>query len=512
MNSITTMLPDSCLLLRDGVQTTVSARDIVPGYIPYISPGNKTPADIRFVEVYSDATFDPSTLTVRIVVSTAFIPKGLPIALTVPLTITAKLTRKNKTLCKPLKTVATLGSISVILSDKTVICRRTDRNQMSVADINMCGGSNMTPEVAQANVKQQQLEARGLNIIEQLRAISGLFYSGEFDAATQRLPLPKKKINGDATDQMVLGLSDSLRDVKEPWRWWKKTYELNFNSKNDLINIQGAPDVLIGKCSKYVSTKGDTWPFDANVRSRIEEITNTWSSQVSYEQILSDSSSSQFEDELLQHSKDGLTFVGIVTQAIAIDCRTITNPGTMKSVSALRRNSFGYPSSSPETQVTDFTSNPLKSINVLARTTHEQKFCIIRAFQSCDEVVAMTGDGVNDAPSLKAANNGIDLSSSPDIAIEAADMILLESFSAIIEAINSSHLPQISWSFLIAIICYFTECAASTALAFKAPESDFMLRRPRTPQTDRLVDWKLLLQSYSFFSIFETVSSSAMSY
>jgi sodium/potassium-transporting ATPase subunit alpha len=63
MASITTMLPENCLILRDGHQTTVIASDIVPGDIIYIKSGNKLPADVRFVEISSDAKFDRSILT-----------------------------------------------------------------------------------------------------------------------------------------------------------------------------------------------------------------------------------------------------------------------------------------------------------------------------------------------------------------------------------------------------------------------------------------------------------------
>lgn len=72
---------------------------------------------------------------------------------------------------------------------------------------------------------------------------------------------------------------------------------------------------------------------------------------------------------------------------------------------------------------------------VFARTTPEQKLRIVREYQK-QSVVAMTGDGVNDAPSLKAADVGISMGSGSDIAMEAADMVLLDSFSSVVVAVQ----------------------------------------------------------------------------
>lgn len=181
---------------------------------------------------------------------------------------------------------------------------------------------------------------------------------------------------------------------------------------------------------------------------------------------------------------------------------------------------------------------------VFARTTPDQKLRIVRQLQGREEIVGMTGDGVNDAPSLKAADIGIAMGSGSDIAIEASDMVLLDSFAAMVEAVRYGRtvfdnlkktiayllpagsfsefwpvmtnilfgLPQVLSSFLMIIICCFTDCAAATVLCHEAPEADVLLRRPRNPRKDRLVDWRLMLQAYGFIGVIETASSFAMAY
>ena len=150
----------------------------------------------------------------------------------------------------------------------------------------------------------------------------------------------------------------------------------------------------------------------------------------------------------------------LTAQAIATDCGIITNvPSLVQGFTALSRGkefqqdwiSRSSNSESTGGNTSIVISGPeMITLNddqwnqlcrydeiVFARTTPEQKLRIIREFQARNAIVGMTGDGVNDAPSLKAADIGIALGSGSDIAIEAADMVLLESFSAIIEALQS---------------------------------------------------------------------------
>lgn len=153
----------------------------------------------------------------------------------------------------------------------------------------------------------------------------------------------------------------------------------------------------------------------------------------------------------------------LTAQAIAIECGIISNPASMvHDISSLSRidNSVASVCSSvgekeKETSISGLSrsitlSGPeLITLNeaqwnqlcqydeiVFARTTPEQKLRIVKEFQARENIVGMTGDGVNDAPSLKQADVGIAIAGGSDIAVEAADMVLLESFGAIVEAVR----------------------------------------------------------------------------
>ncbi len=146
----------------------------------------------------------------------------------------------------------------------------------------------------------------------------------------------------------------------------------------------------------------------------------------------------------------------LTAQAIAVQCGIITDhPSAVDNVSALScttptdSTDLGKGRSSANCSSIVLSGLEMTTLNeyqweqlcqyeetVFARTTPEQKLRIVKEFQGQDEVVGMTGDGVNDAPSLKAADIGIALGSGSDIAIEAADLILLESFSAIVDAVE----------------------------------------------------------------------------
>lgn len=733
MSSITRMLPEECMILRGGSQQRADGRDVVPGDILRITIGNKLPADVRFLEVSSDARFDRSILTgepapllgsvestddnyletaniglagthcvsgsawgliletgdrtvfgriakltstpktgmsplqkeilyfvlfivcimltmVVIViaiwagwlrqehpgwisvsalivscvsVAVAFIPEGLPIAVTASLTITANIMRKNKILCKSLKTVETLGAVNVICSDKT---GTLTRNQMSVTDF-LVGKTAFSA----VDAEQRYRDSEG---IRQLANASAVCNEAEFDASTLDKPIIDRKVNGDATDSAILRFAESMQNVRELRNDWRSIFKVAFNSKNKfavnvatsetsekfenaLLMIKGAPDILLPRCTSYIDLDGSTKPMTESDQRTLEGMKDFWSSQGKRVILLAEKplekltfdpteQPREYEREILGRAGHDLVLAGLVgivdpprpeipevvsilrgagirvfmvtgdfkltAQAIAAECGIITSTpkniddvthlafeesylvsaGIIESRSNSSDGSRQYLHKSIVLSGADIETlddsmwDKLAQYEeiVFARTTPEHKLKIVREFQSRELTVGMTGDGVNDAPSLKEADIGIAMGSGSDIAIEAADMVLLDSFAAVIEAVKYGRvvydnlkktityllpagsfsefwpvmtnvafgLPQILSSFLMIIICCFTDCAAATALAYEKPEADVLTRPPRNAKKDRLVNWKLILQAYGFIGILETVSSFAMGY
>jgi sodium/potassium-transporting ATPase subunit alpha len=252
--------------------------------------------------------------------------------------------------------------------------------------------------------------------------------------------------------------------------------------------IKGAPDILLPRCDTVLDDKNEAVPLTDAQRLRIEEIKDSWSRQGKRVILLARKPtvmpfSANHEKEVLVAAREGLTFVGILgivdpprdeipevvrvlrgasirifmvtgdfkltAQAIAEECGIISNPMMVDDISALERD--GKMGSTKQAIV--LSGSELITLNenqwdqlclyqevVFARTTPEQKLRIVKELQARDNIVGMTGDGVNDAPSLKAADIGIAMGSGSDIAIEAADMVLLDSFAAIVEAVQYGRL------------------------------------------------------------------------
>jgi len=550
-------------------------------------------------------------------VAVAFIPEGLPIAVTASLTITANIMRRNKILCKSLKTVETLGAVNIICSDKT---GTLTKNQMSVTTF-MAG-----KKVGSAQEAADEYE--GSKVLHTLANICAVCNAAEFDASTAAEPLADRKIYGDATDSAILRFAELMTPVSSLRAYWKLIFEITFNSKNKFainvvqsgvapeegtfLTIKGAPDILLPRCGSYMDANGSVERISNEERRTLEATKDKWSSQGKRVILLArkrvdDMKFSpvdqprEYETNIMGRASSELVLIGLVgivdpprpeipevvrtlrgagirvfmvtgdfkltAGAIAADCGIITQP--IEKVDDVTNLAFSedYLTSAGIKETSSFDTDrshaivlsgkDLETLDesqwdklckydevVFARTTPDHKLRIVKELQARDLTVGMTGDGVNDAPSLKAADIGIAMGGGSDIAIEAADMVLMDSFAGIVEAVKYGRvvydnlkktiayllpagsfsefwpvitnvmfgLPQILSSFLMIIICCFTDCAAATAIAYEEPEADVLTRPPRNAKKDRLVDWKLIMQAYGFAGLIETASSFAMAY
>ncbi|PKY27748.1 calcium ATPase [Rhizophagus irregularis] len=551
----------------------------------------------------------------------AFVPEGMPVCVTLCLTLIAKRSFRQKILCKTLPVVETLGCVSIICSDKT---GTLTENKMFVNNVSFVTKEMKTQECKDALSSTDHPEKKAVRIL-QLTAC--LCNAAVFDPASINLPVYERVVNGDPTDSGLLRFSENLKESTTADRLEFKTiYQVPFNSKNkfaitihrpsdeynDLETSQlvffckGAPEVLMEHCSSYLQPDGNEKMLDHESKGLLESIQDSWSRNGQRVLLLAkkiiptymfpgkSKNDVEMTNLALSFNKN-LCIVGLVgivdppraeipevvrrcrragvrifmvtgdysltAETIARQCGILTSNkvDNIDDIIEADKSGTSMIRQSLDTEEDDYQKNinslvlTGKDLSqnltpkhwdaianyseiVFARTTPEQKLKIVTELQHRDNVIGVTGDGVNDAPALKQANIGIAMGSGSDLAIAAGNMVLLDNnFASIIVAMENGRLvfdnlkkvilyllPAGSWSemwpvvvnvllgtplplsaFLMIVICCVTDIFPSLSLTHEKAESDLMLRKPRRASRDHLVNVKLLLQAYGFIGIME---------
>ena len=372
----------------------------------------------------------------------AAIPEGLPAIVTIVLSIgVTKMARKNSIIRK-LPAVETLGSTNVICSDKT---GTLTQNKMQVVE-EFCFGVE----------KQELLSYASMCTDCNVEIQNGVkIATGE---ATE-IAIVNRALEQNIDKQLLYTKNERVIDI--PFDSTRKMMSTIHKDLNGYIVItKGAPDVLLSRCKYYKQNRRET-VLDSMSKRRIEEENERMADKalrvisVAYKKI--DVLPSKIDSANIE--KD-LVFCGLigmvdppregVKEAIA-SCRKAgiktvmitgdhiaTAKAIAKDLGILKMKDLAITGQELEKMPPKELERDIMNYSVFARVSPEHKVRIVKAFRASGNVVAMTGDGVNDAPALKNADIGVAMGKNgTDVAKNAADMVLVDdNFVTIVEAIK----------------------------------------------------------------------------
>ena len=474
----------------------------------------------------------------------AAIPEGLPAIVTIVLSIGVTKMAKKNSIIRKLPAVETLGSSSVICSDKTGTLTQNKMQVVQVLAPNLSGDatSNLTVELATmcTDVEVSYDEGRA-------------------------------NISGDPTEIAIVEECYRLGKTKKSlYNQFERVNDIPFDSSRKMMTTihkignkyriitKGAPDVLIKRCSKYYSNNQIS-SLGMSIINLIEQQNENMAKKalrviaVAYKDV--DSLPSKIVSNYIEND---LIFTGLigmidppregVKEAIAT-CRRagiktvmitgdhITTANAIASeLGILRKNDLSITGAELDRLPKSEFKKNVMNYSVFARVTPEHKVEIVKAFQGTGAVVAMTGDGVNDAPALKNADIGIAMGlNGTDVAKNAADMVLTDdNFVTIVEAVkygrtifnnirksihfliatNVGEIVTIFLGLLIGMkspllaiqllwINLITDSLPAIALGLEKPEKNIMCEKPRNPKKSIFADglWGRIIVEGSMIGI-----------
>ena len=364
----------------------------------------------------------------------AAIPEGLPAIVSIALSTGVKRMSKNNVIVRKIQAVETLGSASVICTDKT---GTLTQNKMEVT------------EIRNFNKKLNFNSNEAIEIIN-------------LASLCNNAKLVNNKILGDPTEKAIFihsqkfGSIDNTNNIT-------RVKEIPFNSKIKYMStvyrignkyktiIKGAPEIILNACNKYLDNSPKD--LDDNIR---KEIINNYESMAS--NALRVVGVSYFDHDHI-NSKNSIIFAGLIgimdpprveVKEAVQNCieagikpvmitgdHLLTAHAIAKYLGIFTKDSKEITGKELDNIEQSTLEKNIFSYSIFARVSPEHKVRIVRAFQNRGAVVAMTGDGVNDAPALKKANIGCAMGTGTDVAKSASDMILTDdNFSSIVKAVK----------------------------------------------------------------------------
>jgi Ca2+-transporting ATPase len=375
----------------------------------------------------------------------AAIPEALPAVITVSLALGARKLSRQQALVRNLPAVETLGSVTFICSDKTgtltenrMHCEHILANGEETADLPGEDAGSPWRDLGRALALCNDVADRDGEAVGEPTELA-LYQAAEqngYSKASLEAALPR-------VDEVPF---DSER---------KLMTTLHRADKGFVAYVKGAPEMLLGRCAGQLMAAGEQALDQQAAASITQQLAERGYRVLAVAQRRFDQAPSSLED-----AEQRLTLLGLVAlidpprpeaEAAVDECRgagitpvmiTGDHPGTAGAIAARLRIADEGADVLTGSELGALSDAELQqqvaSVRVYARVSPEQKIRIVKALQARGEFVAMTGDGVNDAPALKRAGIGIAMGGKgTDVAREAADMVLLDdNFATIVRAVR----------------------------------------------------------------------------
>ena len=383
-----------------------------------------------------------------VAVAVAAIPEALSSVVTIVLSVGTNKMAKQHAIMRNLPAVETLGSTSVICTDKT---GTLTQNKMTVVDSFLpTQGSKELTDLTQADQKLL------LNAMV-------LCNDSSFSQEGQAL--------GDPTEVALIAYSDKIGYPYQELREKSpRLAEFPFDSERKLMStindfegqktifVKGGPDVLFNRCNQ-VFLDGKVQEFTPELKEKFQAQNEAFSQKAlrvlayAYKPVSDDKTELTLTDEndliliglsaMIDPPREAVydsiaeaKKAGIKTIMITGDHKT-TAQAIAKDIGLMNEGDMALTGQELDALTEDELRENLEKISVYARVSPENKIRIVRAWQNEHQVTAMTGDGVNDAPALKQANIGIAMGSGTDVAKDASSMILTDdNFVSIVSAVS----------------------------------------------------------------------------
>ena len=427
-----------------------------------------------------------TVLLFGVALAVAAVPEGLPAILSVVLALGVRRMAKRKAIVKKLSSVEALGATTVIATDKTGTLTRAE---MTIEQILTASGSTRITGVGYAPVGQVQVGgakiADGALLSEQTALLMYGCLAGNASlrqaksADSDGKPNGEWQIQGDPTEAAFLVAEHKLGVTEQRVKRFARIGEIAFTSVRKMMSTmqidhdqgdaailitKGAPDVLLERCS-HIQVGTETVALDDARRSQILTQVDTLSDAalrtlaVAFRPLTQGETTKAGEAPAgdLEHDLIWVGTVGMmdppreeaavaISEAHRAGIRVIMITGDHPRTAARIATDLGI-SEAGQTVLSGLALDALddaafakavRKTSVYARVSPAHKLRIVAALQADGQVVAMTGDGVNDAPALKAANIGVAMGvTGTEVTKEAAKMILADdNFATIVDAVR----------------------------------------------------------------------------